>query len=110
MIRLSGAGRTFRHGGLELGPGWVPFETLTETQRETLRDRHGRYVRVHPDDRGKLAELGLEFKGPNEPLVEIKSTTPKPADAPKAEATPKKLQTTTTPKPADAPKAEAKKD
>jgi hypothetical protein len=65
----------FMHGGLEVNDRWSEFPaTPTERERAALRDYHGRFIQVHPDDRDKLRELGLKFEDANAPLVEI----PKP--------------------------------
>jgi hypothetical protein len=58
----------FRHGGLAVGKAWTPVEKLTKEQRAALRDFHGRFIRIHPHDVGKLGELGLAFKDAKSPL------------------------------------------
>ena len=104
MIRLSGPGRTFVHGGFDLGSDWTTFESLTDEQHETLRDFHGRFVRVHPDDFDKLTSLGLKLQTDEGgaplkglPLVELRPAK-KSTDSP------------TTQQPAKAHKTDAKKE
>ncbi len=72
-VRICTAGvPNFMHGGLEVGPGWSEVLRPTASQRAALRDYHGRFIQVHPADRDKLGELGLEFKDESAPLVETK--------------------------------------
>ncbi len=70
----------FRHGGLIVGASWAPFKVaeLTESQRSTLKECHGRFVMVHEADRAHLVELGLAFKSAKEPLVDAKPEPKKP--------------------------------
>ncbi len=64
----------FKHHGLVVGTGWTPVDkTLPDAARAALRDFHGKFVRVHPEDVTKLGELGLAFKGPNKPLDAVKA-------------------------------------
>ena len=64
----------FRHGGLVAGPAWAPIAELNAKARATLRDFHGRFLLVHPDDAEKLGELGLAYLGPKEPLADKRAT------------------------------------
>jgi len=114
MIRLASAGPLFKHGGkngFDLNRTWSKFESLTTEQRTILRDRHGRWIRIHPDDRGELEKLGLKFVGGQEPLGELtaehkveKTAEPKPKPEPKQPTPP--VSTTTK---AKADKADEKK-
>lgn len=72
----------FRHGGIVVGKAWIEIDATDGKQRATLREFHGRFIRIHPDDVTKLGELGLAFDGPKNPLVELTPTTTKPAAAP----------------------------
>lgn len=82
-LRIKGVhGRGFRHAGLELsGKTWLEVE-VTPERRETIRDFHGRYIIIHPDDRPRLKrEFGLELVTNGEPLVEskaVKASNPRP--------------------------------
>lgn len=94
MIRLASVAPLFRTGGMDLGRSWTAHESLTTEQRNTLRDRHGRWIKVHPNDRDKLAALGLRMQTDDaghpqndRPLVEI---TAADATKPVKGATPKK--------------------
>lgn len=62
----------FRHGGLVVGPRWAPLEKLKPAARDALRDFHGRFVRIHPEDIDQLREYGLAFKDKKSPLVDTK--------------------------------------
>ena len=76
MIRLASVAPRFKHGGkggIELGRAWTAFESLTPAQRDILRDRHGRWVRVHPDDRQALEKYGLRFVSGTGPLEQIET-------------------------------------
>lgn len=68
MIRLASVSPRFNTGGFDLVRSWTTFESLTTEQRETLIERHGRWIRVHPDDRPALAKIGLRFVSGQEPL------------------------------------------
>jgi hypothetical protein len=93
----------FMHGGLEVGIRWAAVATFTESQRATLRDYHGRFIRVHPEDRGQLAEIGLRFETERKPLTELAPKNPAPTPPP----APKKNGDTPTPKnPAPTPPKE----
>lgn len=66
----------FMHGGLEASATWTPIPTEPTTrQRETLRDFHGRFIQVHPEDRSALGEFGLAFIAQDKPLAELESKT-----------------------------------
>ena len=83
----------FMSGGLEVSRQWLAVDnSLTEKARCALRDYHGRFIRVHCDDIKKLNELGLQFRGNCEPLVDAhgsaKTDPPKKPtknDAPKGD-------------------------
>jgi hypothetical protein len=88
----------FMHGGLEVATTWIPFPSEpTLRQRETLRDFHGRFIQVHPEDRAALREHGLAFVDPHKPLVEVEAKaetvepnkTTKPDAGGKTDAKPK---------------------
>ena len=87
MIRLMALVPLLTAGGFADSPltagNWTEFQTLTDAQRETLRDRHGLWVRVHPHDYGELEKLGLDFERDAEdrpshqaPLREIPAPAP----------------------------------
>lgn len=83
MIRLASVAPRFKHGDvIDLVRSWTEFQSLTDDQRALLRDRHGRWIRIHPDDRAELAQLGLRFVNGIDPLAEIaaKPTENKKAD------------------------------
>lgn len=90
----------FMHGGLEVNERWSAFPAdATERQLAALRDYHGRFIRIHPDDRGEVEKLGLAFVDEHSPLTDMKKRggetapiEPKP-DAPKPEPTKKKTKT-----------------
>ncbi|MGE0547609.1 MAG: hypothetical protein AB7O24_04295 [Kofleriaceae bacterium] len=65
----------FSHAGLQVGERWMEVTSLPTAARDALRDYHGRFVRVHPDDRAKLAEIGLTFVANREPLRDLRSKT-----------------------------------
>lgn len=72
MIRLASVAPLFKHGGkdgVDLTRSWASFESLTGTQVEILRKFHGRWIRLHPDDRDQLARYGLAFVAGDEPLA-----------------------------------------
>lgn len=106
MIRLASIAARFKHGGVggfNLGRSWTGFESLTSAQRTILRDRHGRWIRVHPDDRVELERFGLRFVNGIDPLAELKPTDTKKAEKADDKSTEK---TNTKPK---AEKADEKK-
>lgn len=72
-VRLKGASRGFRNGGLELdGSKWTAFESLTDEQRETLRKYHGSHIKVFPDDVANLKQFGLAVdETKSGPLVDL---------------------------------------
>ncbi|HWU91599.1 MAG TPA: hypothetical protein VN253_30235 [Kofleriaceae bacterium] len=72
----------FRHGGLEVGERWSAVSDLDDKQRAALRDYHGRFIQVHPDDVAKLRELGLERKSTSRPLADLTTPTPTPPAPP----------------------------
>lgn len=80
--------RDFRHGGLHVGERWMAIETtkVPPAARAALRDFHGRFIRVHQDDIGKLGELGLAFVAGDKPLVDAPKTTSKNATSEPAAA------------------------
>jgi hypothetical protein len=71
----------FRHSGLVVGKAWQDVGKLDEKQRTTLRDFHGRHIRIHPNDVAKLSELGLAFDGQNKPLKDSTAKKPGPANS-----------------------------
>jgi hypothetical protein len=89
VIRLASVAARFKHGGksgFDLNRTWVEFKSLTSAQVKILRDRHGRWIRIHPDDREELAKFGLRFVGGQEPLepvteAELKAKAKADADA-----------------------------
>jgi hypothetical protein len=86
VIRLASKAARFKHGGaggFDLTSSWTEFKSLTEKQRALLPALHGRWIRIHPDDRGELAKFGLRFVSGIEPLALIEASDIKldPADA-----------------------------
>jgi hypothetical protein len=74
---------------LEVGTTWTDVGKPSDRQRAALRDFHGRFIKVHPDDLTNLSALGLRFVDETSPLEEIPKSKPRPAAAaePKTAAT-----------------------
>lgn len=83
----------FRHGGLVVGKAWATVDALDDKQRAALRDFHGRFIRIHPEDVTKLGELGFAFDGARNPLVDSTPTTTEPATPPATGSDAKKSNT-----------------
>ena len=78
MIRLAATSpQGFRHGGLVVGSSWTGFDRMTPDQIATMRDFHGKFLRVHPEDVVKLGAVGLAFKGAGEPLKSVEKSNNK---------------------------------
>lgn len=62
----------FQHDGFSVGDGWSKFDyAVADTKAQAAFRAHvGRFVRIHPDDVGELAPLGLVLK--NGRVVETK--------------------------------------
>lgn len=63
MIRVATIGAPlFQHDGLVVHAAWTELDVakLEPKVRKALVDFTGHVVQIHPDDIGKLAELGLE--------------------------------------------------
>lgn len=81
---------------------WTEFSSLTAAQRDTLRDRHGLWLRVHPHDHSELVQIGLDFARDADgrpryqaPLVELAAKAPAPAAANGDDGTTNTANTTT---------------
>lgn len=71
---LRPGGAEFRDGGLVVGSRWTDLPAqLTDRQRGALRDHHGRFIGVHPEDLTELAELGLKFEADDRPLIDLRA-------------------------------------
>lgn len=65
-MRLTTIGiQFFQHDGLSVGVGWSEFDykAADRKARASFRDHVGRFVKIHPDDLGELAKLGLALEG-----------------------------------------------
>jgi hypothetical protein len=88
-LRLASVPPLFRSGGFDLGRSWTAFEQLSPVQVETLRVRHGRWIRVHPEDRGELARYGLRYVAATGALdLVAPATAPPPPPPPPPPSTP----------------------
>ena len=56
---------------LEVGSSWTVLDKPGPNARAALRDFHGRFVRVHPEDRTRLSELQLRYVDEFSPLVDL---------------------------------------
>ena len=74
-MRLTANGVTcFQHDGVSVGNGgWTEFDykAADKRARASFRDHVGRFIRIHPDDLGELAKLGLALEDGR--IVELKA-------------------------------------
>jgi hypothetical protein len=87
-----GGDRGFREQPLT-ADGWREFKTLTDEQREILRDQHGTWLRVHPHDHDAIKAIGLDFQRDAEgrpklqdPLVDLGAESGKSGKTPTPDA------------------------
>jgi hypothetical protein len=54
----------FQHDGLVVDRGWTEFNfgEAGPLAQQAFRDHVGRFVRIHPDDVGELARIGLALE------------------------------------------------
>lgn len=65
-IRMTALGvERFCHDGLVVDRGWAELDLATAPPavRACFVEYTGRFIQIHPDDLGKLAELGLALEG-----------------------------------------------
>lgn len=64
-MRLTTIGiQRFQHDGVDVGTGWSTFDYVKADAKaqESLRAHVGRFIKIHPDDLGELAALGLALE------------------------------------------------
>lgn len=54
----------FQHDGLAAGTGWSEFDykVADKRARASFREHVGRFVKIHPEDLGELAKVGLALE------------------------------------------------
>ena len=92
MIRAAAKrAAVFQDMGIAVGRGWTASVPEDDRGRTFLLRYAGRYVKVHPEDGGKLEKLGLELVDgrvveKKAPVVEKKAPAPPTTPAPDAPA------------------------